>query len=145
MVCGTQHTVFVFYPVGAGAAHCGEHETRRACTCGPRKVIQNFNKRIITFTSRHMLSVCYVRFTYCFCLHSLSHILSLLHFYFVSRPYVVNDRVARCDCLLSAVILGIDDGKYNDRGQWERQCETCQCGLVYVLQSYCLRKLSDKR
>jgi hypothetical protein len=116
-VCVAQHTVFVFYPVGAGAACCQEHETRRACTCGRRKVIQNVNKCIIIFTSGHVFSVCYVRFTYCFFLHSLSHILSLLHFYFDSRPYVVNDRVARCDGLLSTVILGIDDGKYNDRGQ----------------------------
>jgi len=59
------HSPF-FYPVGAGVACCGEHETRRACTCGPRKVIQNVNKCIITFTSRHIFSVCYVRFTNCF-------------------------------------------------------------------------------
>jgi hypothetical protein len=91
-VCGAQHTVFVFYPVGAGDAFCGEQDTRRGCTCGPRKVIQNVNNCIITFTSGHMFSVCYVRFTYCFCLHTLSRILSLLHFYFVSRPYVVNDK-----------------------------------------------------
>jgi hypothetical protein len=110
-VCGAQHTFFVFYPVGARAACCGKHETRRACTCGRRRLYRMLiSVSSLSLADTYLMFVMYILFTV-FCLHSLSHILSLLHFYFISLPYVVNDRVARCDFLLSAMILGIDVGK----------------------------------